>query len=408
MGACVCAVLGGVLFSMMAADTTATALVRIVEPPDLVAIAGGASQTTPQTQDNTGRYVAGEVAYLSGDGFGQAVAARLGKTKPPKLKVVQDGQSSVVAISNTDASRSDAMRAVQMTIDVYGQQLAERIDRQMQVILPALARWQQTADGPGVLAIQELTDRIRLQATQSSKLPVLQPPTPDYVSSHRATIGVALGLLLGAALVPLILMARRKRAGLVSLTPGTAEIADAVDRILVPVVDLRQPPRPAWGDDQAMLGRKLYAQLGTPDAGRTIVVVGASPSSGASTVAALIELAASEHGAVQVTNEPIAKPDSSTTVIVKAGAVGSSGSVPEAIASGTDLVLVCRPGTDTAEQVHIACSAAASSAATLNAVFTSLPWWRFGRTTDEKPEPHVNGADVQSPGGKAMTRDVIV
>lgn len=408
IGACVCAGLGSVLFSMMAADTTATALVRIVEPPDLVAIAGGASQTTPQTQDNTGRYVAGEVAYLSGDGFGQAVAARLGKNKPPKLKVVQDGQSSVVAISDTEKSRSDAIRAVQMTIDVYGQQLAERTDRQMQVILPALGQWQQTADGPGAAAIQALRDRVRLQATQSSKLPVLQPPTPDYVSSHRATIGAALGVFLGGALVPLIMMARRKRSGLVSLSSDAPELSDAVDRILVPVVDLRQPPRPAWGDDQIALGRKLYAQLGAPDAGRTIVVVGASPSSGASTVAALLELAASEHGPVQVTNEPIAKPDSSTTVIVKAGTVGSSGSVPEAIASATDLVLVCRPGTDTSEQVHIACSATASSAATRNAVFTSLPWWRFGRHSDEKPEPHVNGADVSSPDGKTMTRDVIV
>ncbi len=169
VGLCVGAALGGVLFSAMAADTTATALVRIVEPPDLVAIAGGASQTTSSSGQH-GRYVAGEVAYLSGDGFGQAVAAKLGKAKPPKLKVVQDGQSSVVSVSNTAPSRDDAIRAVQMTIDLYGQQLAERTDQQLQIILPALGQWQQTADGPGGAAIQALRDRIRLQAAQSSKV----------------------------------------------------------------------------------------------------------------------------------------------------------------------------------------------------------------------------------------------
>lgn len=408
VGLCVGAALGGVLFSAMAADATATALVRIVEPPDLVAIAGGASQTTPQTQDNTGRYVAGEVAYLSGDGFGQAVAAKLGKSKPPKLKVVQDGQSSVVTISNTAPSRDDAIRAVQMTIDLYGQQLAERTDRQLQVILPALGQWQQTADGPGGAAIQALRDRIRLQAAQSSKLTVLQPPMTDYVSSHRATIGAVLGGFLGGALVPLILMARRKRSGRLSISSGASVITDAVDRTLIPVIDLRQPPRPAWSDEQVILGRKLYAQLGAPEVRRTIVLIGASPGSGTSTVAALLELAAAEHGPVHVTNEPITRPDPDTTVIVKAGTIGDTGSIPEAIASATDLVVVCRVGYDTVEQIHIVRSACASSAAPLNAAFTSMPWWKFTRNSDQKSRPHVDNEHMSASGSEDSTRDVIV
>lgn len=385
IGVCVGAIIGGVLFSALAADTTATALIRINEPPDLVAIAGGANQTTPNTQDNTGRFAAGEVAYMSGDGFAQSVGERLGKSKPPELQVVQDGQSTVVSISNTSPSRSDAIRAVQMAIEVYGQQLAERTDRQLQIILPALAQWEQAADGPGAQAIRELRDRIRLQAAQSSRLPVLQPPTPDYMSSHRSMIGALLGGFLGGALLPLALVARRRRSGRLSFTPGAAEdcaLTDIVDRILVPVVDLRQPPRSAWGDEQVALGRTLYAQLARPgseEEARTIVLIGASASSGTSTVAALLELAAAEHGPVQLTNAPIARPEPGTTVIVKASTIGAADFLPQVIASATDLVLVARIGADTTERVHVVRSATASSDAPLSAVFTCLPWWKFGR-----------------------------
>jgi len=378
-GACLGAILGSLLFSVMAADTTATALVRINEPPDLVAVAGGADQTTPILPDNTERYVAGEVAYLSSNGFAQDVGARLGKAKPPKLKVVQEGRSSMVSISDTDNSRNDAIRAVQMTIDLYGQRLAARTDRQLQTILPALAQWEQAADGPDAIRnIRELRDRVRLQAEQSSRLPVLQPPMPDYVSSHRTLIGALLGGFLGGSLTPMILIARRRRSGLVSTAPGAPGLTGAVDEILVPVVDLRQPSRDAWGPEQAALGRTLYAQLGTPDPGRTIVLIGASATSGTSVVASLLEFAAAEHGPVRLTDAVGAARDAGTTLIVDAGPIGVSDRIPVAIASATDLVLVTRLGVDTAEQVHVVRAATADNDAALNAVFTSLPWWTFG------------------------------
>ncbi len=69
------------------------------------------------------------------------------------------------------------------------------------------------------------------------------------------------------------------------------------------------------------------------------MLVGPSVGSGTSTIAALLELAAAEHGPVHVVNEPITRPDPETTVIVKAGAIGDTGSIPEAIASATDLVV---------------------------------------------------------------------
>ncbi len=397
-GACVGlfvgAVVGGFLFSAMAADTTATALVRIKQQPDLVAIAGGAVQSTPVLPDNTERYVAGEVAYLTGDGFAQTVGARLGKTKPPKLKVVQEGRSSVVSITNTSPSRTDAIRAVQTAIDVYAQQVSARIDRQLQGILPRLDRWEQTALGPDdARTVREVRERVQLQAAEARTLPLLEPPTPDYVSSHRTLIGAFLGGFLGAALAPLVLMARRKRSGRLFVGSGASGLTDSVDGILVPVVDLQQGPRSEWGDAQITLGRKLYAQLGAPAAGRTIVFIGVSQSSGTSTVAALLELAAAEHGPVQLTNVPISRPNPETTVIVKAGSVGTVQWIPEAIASATDLVLVSRIGVDTEEQFHVAGSATASRNAHLSVVFTSLPWWYFRRIADEEPVQHADSPD---------------
>ena len=172
VGICIGAIIGGALFQVLSSATTATAFIRITQPPDLVAIAGGAGQTTPNTMDNNERYVAGEVSYLSGQGFAQSVGQKLGKPGPAEFKVIQDGRSSVVAISSTSNSASDALRIVQTAIDLYGQQLAQRTDHQMQVILPALAQWEQNADdapnGPNAQGIRQLRDHVLLQGTASS------------------------------------------------------------------------------------------------------------------------------------------------------------------------------------------------------------------------------------------------
>lgn len=389
LGLVVGTVLGSLLFHLLATDTTVTALIRITEPPDLIAVAGGARQATPILPDNTERYVAGEVAYLSADGFAQAVAARLGKSKPPELKAVQEGRSSVVSITNTSDSRDDAMRAVQMAIDVYAQQVAGRTDRELQIVLPRLIQWEKTADPADAPKIRQLRDQVSLEAVRSGQILVLQPPTADYVSAHRSMIGVLLGGFLGAAAVPLILFTLRKRSTRLSVCEVQASssiLTDTVDNFLIPVVDLRLPPRGDWGEEQAALGRTLYTQLAAVEEGRRVVVIAASSSSGASVVASLLELGAVGSRPVRLITAPVDEHDAATIYIIDVGAVGANDAVAQAIASATDLVLVARLGADTVAHLHVVRSATAASDAPLHAIFTSLPWWDFGRNAKRQLE----------------------
>jgi hypothetical protein len=60
IGLCAGALIGGLAFGALASDTTATVFLRLRNPADLIAIAGGASQITPGNQDNTGKFVTGK------------------------------------------------------------------------------------------------------------------------------------------------------------------------------------------------------------------------------------------------------------------------------------------------------------------------------------------------------------
>lgn len=374
IGICVGAIVGGLVFQLLSSDTTVTAYIRINQPADLVAIAGGAAQTTPNTQDNNERYVAGEVAFLSGQGLAKAVGEKLGESEPASFEVTQDGRSSVVGISSTSTSSGDAVRTVQTTIDLYGQQRAQRTDQELRIILPALAQWEQNASTvEGRQGIQQLRDRIQLQAAQASAVDVIQPPTPADASSHRWLIGSVLGALLGGAFAVLLLIGRRRRSGRVA--PGP-EIADAVDGILVPVVELSKPSGDSWSAAQAALARSLFAQLPTQRTARTIVVIGASSTSGTAVVASLLEFAAAEIGPVEaislVDGEfPSSPRPERATVVVDAGAIGESKWTPAAIRLATVIVVVGRLGTDTIDDTLVVRSATSVSDAPLLAVFTS-------------------------------------
>ena len=382
IGICVGAILGGLIFHTLSSDATATSFIRITQPVDLAAIAAGATQSTPDTNSNTENYVSGEVAYLSGHGFAQAVGNKLGKSDPADLKVAQDGHSSVVTISSTSATGDDAVKTVQAAIDVYRQQVAQRTDQQMRSILPALAQWEQVAsdanNGARVQDVQNLRANIQLRAAQSSAIAVLQPPTTNDPSDHPWLIGVLFGGLVGGSLLVLGLMAYRKRSG--RLTSAT-DISDAVDGVIVPPVDLRQPRRRSLCDKRTLLARTLYAQCPGAGPSRIIVLIGASPSSASAVVASLIKFAAAENGRVtsaKLTDGPIPSlppADQETTLIIDVGAIGESKLTAEAIGVATDLIMVARFGADTVGQALAVRSATASSEAPLMAVFTYRPWW---------------------------------
>ena len=360
IGLLVGALLGGLAFAAMPADSTATAFLRLQNPVDLTAIAGGADQITPDNQDNTGTFVAGEIAYLSGEGFAQAVAR----------KMAEDNESAMVTISVTSPTEGQAVRTVQAAIDLYTAELEQRIDEQLRTILPTVTQWQQTGteDPLRMQDLQRLRESVELQAAEAATLMVVQPPTPNYPSSKRWLIGVVLGALLGGAGAAVFVLARQRRAGRGAVVDT---LTDCVDGVLVPAVDLDMPPREHWGEDQLRLARTLYTQVPVPGTSPTILVVGATSASGGAQVAELLEAAATEtRPATASTGQHASPPDSTGARVVAGGAVGDPTLTPDAVAEATAILLVARIDTDTAAQVLALRSAAGAGDAPVLAVFT--------------------------------------
>lgn len=391
IGACVGGLLGGLAFGTLASDTTATAFLRLKNPADLIAIAGGADQITPDNQGNTATFVAGEIAYLSGDGFSQAVAKKMAMDDPAELNVAQASESAVITISYSADSSSNAIRTVQTAIDLYREDLERRADVQLRTILPTLAQWQQrdSSDPLRREQLAQVRESVELQSVEAATLMVVQPPLPNRPSTAQWVIGVFLGALLGGSAVMAFLLARRRRSGRGSLVKT---ITDGVDGVLLPAVDLDVPTRDDWAEDHRRLARTLYAQCPSPGPSRVVLVIGASDSSGARVVASLLEFAAGE-------NQPLA--DGATRVLL-GGAVGDSTLSPDVIGSATDIVLVARLDVDTVPSALALRSATASSSAPVVAVFTyrGSQRQRFGRrqaSTESDGSPVVSADAGERP-----------
>ena len=376
IGLCAGALVGGLAIGGSAADTTATAFLRLQNPADLTAIAGGASQITPDNQDGTTQYVAGEISYLSGEGFAQAVSRKMAKDEPLELKVIQENESSIVTVSCSSATSDEARRTVQTAIDIYGQELEQRGDEHLRTILPTLSEWQQRdgADPARVNALQQLRESVELQAAEASTLLVVQPPVSKDPSSQQWVVGALVGALVGGACGAAVVLARRRRAGGGSVVKA---VTDGVDGVLVPAVDLDMPPRDEWGDDQDRLARTLYAQCPSAGPARVILVVGTSASSGSSVVASLLEIAVAATRSIAPTtirsgqHSLHSSDEPATTQVVDGGAIGDPTLTPDVIGAATDVVLVARIASDTVAHAELALHAAAGAGtASVVAVFT--------------------------------------
>lgn len=360
IGACLGALIGGLAFGVMGSDTTATAFVRLQNPADLTAIAAGASQVTPDNQGNTSNFVGGEIAYLSGEGFAQAVARKLAMDEPAELNVAQASESAIVTISNTSKSREDAIRTVQVALDLYGQELEQRVDEQLRTISAALSRWEQgsSADPMRMQELSRIRAAVELQSAEAASLLVVQPPTPNHVGSGQALIGVFLGGLVGGAGAAAVLMVRRRRSGRAAMT---STLADTVDGVLIPPVDLDATA--ADSDERTRLARTLYAQCPWARDG-VLLVVGASARSGADDVAALLELGAGDSARV-----------------VHSGAVGDATSARDAVEGAAGVVVVARIDGDSAAQTVAMRSATAAGGVPVVAAFT---YRKVGRALRKK------------------------
>ena len=220
--------------------------------------------------------------------------------------------------------------------------------------------------------VQELRESIGLQAGTPASVTVLQAPAVDQTSGSRWLLGAVLGALLGGALVPLRQISRRRKSGYLT---SASDVSDKVDGVIVPAVDLRRAGSDTGSNTSDTLARTLYAQCSSPGPARTIVLIGASPSSGTSVIASLFEKAAAEAGPVrairlQDESAPPLRSAADATLVVDAGAIGDSWLMEEAVRQATDLIVVARLGADTVQQVFTVRSATTASEVPLAAVMT--------------------------------------
>ncbi|MGV0787820.1 hypothetical protein ABQF33_12970 [Mycolicibacterium sp. XJ2] len=357
IGALVGTIAGWLLFRTAATESTATAYVRLLQPVDLTAVAASASQTTPDTMDNVRRYVTGEVAFLSGNGFAQTVTRKMGQSQPVELEIEHDDESAVVGISSSSDDADAARRTVQAAVDVYAENLEQRVDRDLRTIVPAFDQWERAARESGNVAraqeIQKLRENVLLQADSSSMV-VLQAPTVNSAAGSDWLMGALLGAVLGGALVPLAMNARRRRSGRVT---SFDDLADVVDGTFFPAVEIGQSRDPFRDKAGAALARTLYGQR--PSHGQTpiVVLIAASPTSPTPVVLSLFEFAAKELGSTRTVtlarddSAPLAPAGEVTAVLIDAGTIGASRRVSEAIALATEVVVVAEIGVDTVAQV---------------------------------------------------------
>lgn len=383
LGAVVGATAGYLLVRSQSVDVTASSIIRISPPVDLAAIVGGAS--SPQPQSSPDSYVAGEVAYLSGEGFARAVSASLGQPEPAKFTITRSAASSVITVVASAANSDEAVKIVKAAVDLYTQQLRQRVDAQLLNVLPALDQWEaaanQVQNNARVDYVRALRDSVVLQASQSNVIEVLQPPTVNDSTGAPWAIPVLFGGLLGALIAVLGLSAYHNRSGRLR---SPTDMADEVDGFIVPAVDLgrRAVGKSARSAGPGTIARTLYAQCPGVAPARIIVLIGASKDSGTAAVAALLERAAAETGPVarvtltdpSVDGLPVPTAGE-TTLIVDASGLGESGLTTEAISAATDLILVARLNVDTVPQSLAVRSATASSPVPLLAVVTYRRWW---------------------------------
>lgn len=363
---------------------TASSMIRVFEPNNLAAVATGSSDQP--MQGNTENYVSGELAYLSGSGFAQAVGDTLGVKEPADISVTQNGNSSVLTLTADGATSAEAVKTVQAAVDLYERQLRERRQQQARSVLSALDRWAQEAgfseENPPPEDFRATRARVELQAAQPGGVELMQIPTEIWSagSSQQSRLMTLFGGLVGGLLVVALLTAYRNRSHrLRSAEP----LAEAVDSVIVPAVDLsdRLPIRADPHGAAAARARTVLTQCVGNASAPVVAVIGASGRSGTAYVASLLTFAAAERGpAKKVTLTDRAATPSDLTgghgaLIIDAGPIGSSALAAEAVAAATQVLLVARLNVDSMSDVLAASSAAELSSVPLQGVVTYRPWW---------------------------------
>lgn len=307
VGLVVGAAVGLLLASSMSRSSTASTLVRIAPPASLDQILTGAQPQSDVSQS----YLADQLAYLSSEGFRLEAAQSAGVSEPVDLVATQEGQSTVVQISATADDRAAAAKFVDAALEAYRRHANDSFQQQVQVATAAIDKV--TADiqadalaqaGGEGSAVDSATLSVRLEPLKVQKVSLqvaarrgvdIQVVSPTWVAEVVASpaLGIVGGGVIGGAVALAGALWFRVRSGVLASADA---LEHKIGPVLRPVVKLtKQSGR--LSAKEAGLARTLASQLPPPHDGRTIVV-GATASSGASTVARLLGHAFSEHGSV--------------------------------------------------------------------------------------------------------------
>jgi hypothetical protein len=350
---------------------------------------------TAPSPDSQQIHTSDEITYLNSAGFADAVAKQLNETSPPRLSVIQDGQSSIVSLSATQADVEEAERNVNAALKVYSdhvqQQTRERGKAAIDALNDVISRLEvgdQSVTSPtsstptsnnqqaGIeqLVLQRLA--IEVQTQRSAPLQVVQPPTERSVKGAPGwSLGAVGGGLIGGLLALAGTLAWRKRVGVIT-SPSALE--GQIEHVLLPTVRLSAMTESR--DAYAGLARSLYAQLPTPRSGR-ILLVGASADSGTEDVARLIAFAVAEHAHVSVAHlqddaqtfdglESLADPTDGATVVIDGGSLDTSPALPQAAEDASQIIIVAMIGRDVNDTVRMASQLARDSDVPISAVCT--------------------------------------
>lgn len=353
------AALGGFALSAKG-PATAAAVIRIEQPIGPNQIMAGSSQP-PDTQQS---YISGEIAYLKSPGFADVVATELQQKTRPTLSAVQDAQSTLITLSASAPDAQQAQKTVDAAIKAYHDHLQQQAQEQGQAAIDAINAVIDQVNGsarPGTgnARIEQLDNQrlaIQVQAQRAAGPEIVAPPLPTEVNGAPGwALGAVGGGFLGGIGALAAALGWRRWVGAISSPAG---LADEVDHLLQPVVDLGSPADDTHAD--AGLARSLFAQLPTPRDGH-LLVVGASANSGSADVARLIAFAADEQG-VEAT-------------VVDGGSLDTSPSLPQDAATARQIIVVVMLGRDLAESVQIVAQFARRAGVPVSTVLTRRPVW---------------------------------
>lgn len=304
---------GGAMSKLSSGGHTAAALVQTAttSDPGLAAI-----EPINQTATSLEGFFAGEFAFLSSDGYGLTAAQKAGTgvASASGLQVARVGQSTVVRITATLPSATDALALVKAAVDVYTAQrdaeFTRKINDSQDSLKKLLADAQSAPAGAKITSDQQARiDRLQstndalvlAAASNTATVPVLDPPAilPDGSSTTlSAVLGAILGGLLAVGAVQLL---RRGRARSIS---SSADAALLADQVLLPEINLTRGSARAsivtlagtdFGSAQ-MLSAQIAARR--PMGGRIIAVVGVSAASATTAVARRIAVGSAQQAAV--------------------------------------------------------------------------------------------------------------